>query len=145
MNWKASAETDLRTYNIRRQSLDNIQERITALKATQDGLRAAAADSEPVKGGTSKYEDKLINCIVEIERLKINYAAANRIVKLIEKGLAGLSSEEREVIDCFYINREYRHIDSLREKLHLEKSQIYKLKDTALYKFTVSCYGIIDL
>ena len=145
MNWKAAAESDLKTYNLRCQSLDSIQEKITALKATQDGLRAAAADSEPVKGGQSKYEDKLINCIVEIERLKINYAAASKLVNLIEKGLAGLSSEEREVIDCFYINREYRHIDSLREKLHLEKSQIYKLKDTALYKFTVSCYGIIDL
>ena len=145
MNWKASAESDLRLYNLRRQSLDNIQERITALKATQDGLRAAAADSEPVKGGQSKYEDKLINSIVEIERLKINYAAASKLVNLTEKGLAGLSEEEREIIDCFYINREYRHIDSLREKLHLEKSQIYKLKDTALYKFTVFCYGIIDL
>lgn len=145
MNWKASAETDLRTYNFRRQSLDNIQERITALKTTQDGLRAAAADSEPVKGGTSKREDKLINCIVEIERLKINYAAANRIVKLIEKGLAGLSEEEREVVDAFYISGVDRCVDVLRERLGYEKSQIYRLRERALYKFTVSCYGIIDL
>lgn len=145
MNWKASAESDLRTYNYRRQSLESIQERITALKATQDGLRAAASDSEPVKGGTSRHEDKLINCIVEIERLKINYAAANRLVKLTEKGLLGLSEEEMEVLDAFYITGSERCVDVLRERLGYEKSQIYRIRERALYKFTVSCYGIIDL
>ena len=145
MNWKTSAESDLRTYNIRRQSLDNIQERITALKATQDGLRAVAADSEPIKGGTSKYEDKLINSIVEIERLKLNYVAANRLVKLIEKGMEGLSEEEREVVDAFYITATERCVDVLRERLGYEKSQIYRIREKALYKFTLSCYGIIDL
>ncbi len=145
MDWKKAAEADLRSYEDRLKALENIKTRIAAQKLNLEGLRAAAADKEPVKGGTSRHDDKMINSIVEIERLKRNYGVTSRLVQLIEKGLSGLSSEERDVLDCFYINREYRHIDTLRDKLHLEKSQIYKLKDMALYKFTISCYGILDL
>lgn len=145
MDWKKAAEADLRSYEDRLKALENIKTRIAAQKLNLEGLKAAAADKEPVKGGTSRHDDRMINSIVEIERLKRNYGVTSRLVQFIEKGLSGLNSEERDVLDCFYINREYRHIDTLRDKLHLEKSQIYKLKDLALYKFTISCYGIIDL
>ena len=145
MDWKKAAEADLRSYEARLQALENIKTRIAAQKLNLEGFKTAAADKEPIKGGTSRHDDRMINCIVEIERLKRNYSVTSRLVQLIEKGLSGLSSEERDVLDCFYINREYRHIDTLRDKLHLEKSQIYKLKDLALYKFTISCYGIVDL
>ena len=145
MDWKKAAEADLRSYEDRLKALENIKTRIAAQKLNLEGLRAATADMEPIKGGTSRHDDRMISSIVEIERLKRNYSVTKGLVQLIEKGLSGLNSEERDVLDCFYINREYRHIDTLKEKLHLEKSQIYKLKDIALYKFTISCYGILDL
>lgn len=145
MDWKKAAEADLRSYEARLQALENIKTRIAAQKINLEGLRAAAADKEPVKGGTSRHDDRMINCIVEIERLKRNYSVTSRLVQLIEKGLSGLSSEERDVLDCFYINQKHRSIETLKEKLGYEKSQIYRIKDRALYKFTISCYGIVDL
>lgn len=145
MDWKKAAEADLRSYEARLQALENIKTRIAAQKLNLEGFKTAAADKEPVKGGTSRHDDRMINCIVEIERLKRNYSVTSRLVQLIEKGLSGLSSEERDVLDCFYINQQHRSIETLKEKLGYEKSQIYRIKDRALYVFTISCYGIIDL
>ena len=145
MDWKKSAESDLRSYLARLDALENIKNRIAALRISQVGLKSAATDKEPVKGGTSRHDDKLINNVVEIERLKRDYAVTDRLVKFIEKGLAGLSAEERDVLDCFYINQTHRDLEALKEKLGYEKSQIYRIKDRALYIFTITCYGIIDL
>lgn len=145
MDWKKAAEADLRSYEARLQALENIKTRIAAQKLNLEGFKTAAADKEPVKGGTSRHDDRMINCIVEIERLKRNYSVTSRLVQLIEKGLSGLSSEERDVLDCFYINQQHRSLETLKEKLGYEKSQIYRIKDRALYVFTISCYGLIDL
>ena len=145
MDWKKAAEQDLRSYEARVQALESIKTRIAAQKINLEGLKGIASDKEPVKGGTSKHDDRMISSIVEIERLKRNYSVTNSLVHFIEKGLAALTEEERDVLDCFYINSQNRSIESLKQKLGYEKSQIYRIKDRALYVFTISCYGIIDL
>ena len=144
MDWKKAAEDDLKLYNLRVMSLENISERIATLKASKQGIKACVTDKSPVKGGQSKYEEMLINCIVEIERLSINYEVTKRLIRLTEKGLSVLDSDAREVLESFYISGSERCLEVLRERLGYEKSQIYRIKDRALQKFTIACFGITE-
>jgi len=144
MNWQKSAMEDLRKYNAQKESLDNARERIGALKYRFESVRCSSSDSTPVQGGASRIEDKMLDNIVERQRLTYTYHATKKLVALVERGLSGLDERERKVLDAFYINREYGHVENLYEELHVEKSRVYQIKNDALYKFTISSYGLID-
>lgn len=144
MKWTECAITDLKKYRAMNESLTNIPEKIQILKIRFESVKSGSSDSTPVQGGGSRAEDALLDNIVERERLKLLYHADRRLVRLIERGLAKLSEEERLVIDLFYIDRPRNHLDELTKRLGCEQAQIYRIKNTALYKFTVTMYGITE-
>lgn len=145
MNWKKEAENDLRCYTKRKAALNNLRDQILTLRLEQESIKACTADSEPVKGGSSKTEDRWIDNIVKTKRLSLAYSATQRIVALIEKGLDGLTEEQKDFLTQFYIDRQDGYVERLMEKYHIERTKVYNDKDSALYQFTISMYGIIDL
>ena len=144
MNWKKEAENDLRNYERRLQSLQNTAEKIRALREQMLSIRGGISDSAPVQGGSSSAQDRMIDCIAEIERLGHTRAATARLVRLVERGLDSLSEQDRRVLELFYIHRSPGHVERLMDELHLEQAQVYRVKDAALYRFTAAVYGIID-
>lgn len=144
MKWTDCAISDLKKYRAMNESLTNIPERIRMLEIRFKSVKSGSSDSTPVQGGGSRSEDAMLDNIVERERLKLVYHADRRLVRLIERGLSKLSEEERLVIDLFYIDRPRDHLDELTKRLGYEKTQIYRIKDAALYKFTVTMYGITE-
>ena len=81
----------------------------------------------------------------ERERLGFSLKVVEALIELTEKGLVALDQKERRVLDGFYINPIDNHVVKLCEELNIEKSSLYRLKDTALKKFTRSEYGIVEL
>jgi hypothetical protein len=144
MKWSDCAIQDLRKYKYLKASLENIPERMEALRCRLVSIKGAATDKVPVKGVSSRYEDNLIDIIVEKERLKYLYRANKTLLGLIERGLASLDKTERLVLDRFYIDRPKGHVEKLMEELNYEKSRVYEIKDQALYKFTIAMYGIVE-
>ncbi|MBS6272606.1 MAG: hypothetical protein KH543_13765, partial [Clostridiaceae bacterium] len=144
LNWKKEAENDLRCYMKRKASLNNLRDQILTLRLEQESIKACTADSEPVKGGGSKTEDRWIDNIVKTKRLSLAYSATRRIVALIEKGLDGITEVQKDFLTEFYIDRHDGHVERLMEKYHIETSQVYRIKDEALYYFTVTMYGIME-
>ena len=144
MNWKKEAENDLRSYMRRKDSLQNIQDKIASLDDRMQSIRGGMSDATPVQGGESRTQGNLINCIAEKERLGHTRAAVARLVKLVERGLAGLTDQERRVLELFYIQRQDGYIERLMDELHVERAHVYRIKDAALYKFTVALYGITE-
>ena len=146
MNWQKISIERLKDYENRRNALDLIPEQIEALESNFTSIRAARTDGIPVKdGGGNKREDALINNIVMRQELERNLRIAEAETKITEKGLAVLNEIERTVLDKFYINKSRRHIEELCERLNYEKSRVYDIKDSALRKFTLACYGIVEL
>lgn len=145
MNWKKTAIDDLESYYSREAALGSLRERVQALNESMDGIKAVSTDKVPVKGGASHMEDSLINNIVERERLKLNYSTVNRLVETTRRGLDTLTDEERRILDGFYMRRTSSYIDDLCEQTGLERAQVYRLKDKALYKYTVATYGVAEL
>lgn len=144
MNWQKEAVNDLKAYEARKLSIDNMKKRIRELEQRAIKLGSLSSDV-PVKGGASKSEDALINNIAERDRLNQNIDAVQCLLDIIDNGLSVLNDEERMVLNEFYINRSSQHIEKLCDELHCEKSRVYSIKDKALYKFTIAMYGVIDL
>ena len=78
MNWKKEAENDLRSYMRRKDSLQNIQDKIASLDDRMQSIRGGMSDATPVQGGESRAQENLINCIAEKERLVHTRAAVAR-------------------------------------------------------------------
>lgn len=142
MRWSDCAVQDLKKYAGIKASLDNIAERVEMLEMRFTSIKGQQTDRTPVQGGGSRWEDFLLDNIVERERLTLLHTVDTKLVALIDKGLASLNQTERKVLDRFFIHRQRDHVGSLAKELHLEQSQIYRIKDQALYKLTINMYGI---
>ena len=53
-----------------------------------------------------------------------------------------LSDREMTVIHHFYIERTWDYIEILNEKLGVERSQIYRIKDKAMTKLCRGYFGV---
>lgn len=144
MNWKKEAANDLRTYLQRKQSCENIRERIKILDEQFVSLKGVSTDT-PVKGGMSRQEEKMLDNISERERLEFSLKIAESLIELTEKGLATLDKNERAVLEGFYFEKMDNRIERLCERFSVEKSTLYRMKDSALEKFTRSEYGVVEL
>ena len=145
MDWKKCMIEDLRKYESMKLSLQSIKKRIAALEEQTSSLKGARIGGEPVKGGTSYYEDRLISNIAERERLGFNFEAVEKLVGCMDAALAVLSPKERRVLELFYIQCRKGHVEQVMEELHVERSEAYRMKDAALKKLTFAMYGILDL
>lgn len=145
MDWKREAEHELKQYAGRCRALKNIKLRHQALKEEMTTLKGVSTDRIPVRGGASRMEDALVNNIVERQRLELTYKFTHKLVDLTKQGLDALEPQERDLLRRFYVDESKYTADQLCEELHLERSRVYKLKDQALYKFTINMYGIEKL
>ena len=146
MNWQKVSIERLRDYETRKQAIENIPEQIETLELSFTAIRSATSDATAVRGGGGNTrEDALINNIVMRDELKRNLEIVKREIRITEKGLEGLTAEQRNILDKFFIKRMRGHVEELSEELHIEKSRVYSLKDEALKKFTIACYGVVEI
>ena len=144
MNWRKKAANDLRTYPERKAAIENIRERIEILEEQFTSLKGISTDT-PVMGGMSRQEEKMLDNISEREKLSSSLKIAENLVKLTEKGLDVLEKRERQVLEGFYFERSENNVERLCRELNVEKSTLYRIKDSALVKFTRASYGVVEL
>lgn len=142
MNWKEEAKKELRMYDALQASVENVAERIAWIESQKTSLRSSASGTAPVQGGGNKYEDRLLDMIVQEERLRLTLEADKLRLALIERGLAVLSETERTVALTFAAHRSGRAVEILAEQLCREQAQIYRIWNDALYRYTIAEYGI---
>ena len=143
-DWKYNAIQDLREYRPLQESLTNIPQEIAAIDLDMQMVKGVSFDKIPVEGGASRHEDRLISGIDRKQRLSENLNVAKMRVERIERGLRVLSDTEQLILRRFYIQREGRYVERLCEELGYEERNIYKIKDSALKKFALSMFGIVD-
>lgn len=76
-----------------------------------------------------------------LKRVENAIAADSMIIQDVESCMELLSERERCVLWHFYVQRTDDYIEILNEKLCVERSQIYRLKDKALQKFAMLSLG----
>ena len=138
MDWKKQAVEDLKSHEFRRKGLDNIRRIVAANQHTRKGFQETGTNTP------QNWSDRQLDLVCEEGRLQLMYAAADGLVRAVDDALSTLTADERKVLDAFYIHRSQGHVPSLMKELGYEQRQIYKIKDRALYHFTVAMYGFSD-
>lgn len=141
MIWKYEAVEKLKQYDAKKQSLNNIPLEIEQAELDMASIRSASADSTHVVGGGNGRESALLSHIVRKNELLRSLERAQKWVAAVDAGLAVLSEEDRLILDRFYIYPEKGAADRLAGDLHIDVKTVYKRKDDALRRFTISLYG----
>lgn len=136
MDWKACAVEDLKQYNYIKVGIANSKDRLRAIEALTEHGKLFP------NGRTHSPDSRLIDAIVESERLRKNIHISKSLTDMIERGLESLSEEERYVLREFYIKEADVNMLKLKEKLGYETRSVYRLRDRALAKFTLAMYGV---
>lgn len=144
MNWVREAESKLRDYSAKEQSLESVTERITQLNLEMSCVRSATTDGTAVHGGGNGREDALLNNIAERDELERANLSTAEWLEWVNGALIALSDTDKNLLDKFYINRRKGHVERLCEEMHLEKAQVYRRKEAALRKFTLLLYGATE-
>lgn len=145
MNWATVSIQRLKDYEIRRQAVENITEQIQLLEERFKAIRSATTDGTPTPTNTNRREEMLAYNITTREELSYNLSFAKREIALTEKGLAACTEKEKKILNRFFINRTRNHIQQLCDELFVSKTELYRMKDEALRKFTIAMYGIVDI
>lgn len=142
MNWRNEAKNDLRELRALEVFVNTYSVQIEELDAQLTAVRGANLSRDPVSGGGgTKLEDKWLDVIAKKERLSWHYEAKHRKLMRIKKSLNLLSDEEKMVLEVFYVDTVSNHIESLKRRLNVEKSTIYRIHDDGLKLFTIGMYG----
>ena len=145
MNYKDWLIPELKALNSWRASLIHVPDQIAELRQSFVTLRPAALDGTPVVEGGNRREDAMIANIAERERLDEGLRLTQSRVRRLERALDALSSQERHVLEYFYIERRKNCVELLMFELGYEKSQIYRLKDDALLHLARVRYGLVEM
>lgn len=142
MNWKEEATDKLKKYDAMRLSVQNLPEELQRLEQAACAIRSARLDGTPVKGGTNRREDMLLNNMVHREELSQALTQARLWVSTTDRALGALTPEEKLILRRLYIYPERNAVERLCGELDLEQSSIYRKRDQALHRFTMALYGI---
>lgn len=145
MDWKREASDKLRCYEARKMSIESTTEEIRQLELSIGSIRSTIKDNTPVDGGGGAKDTILLNNITRRKELLKTRRIASGMVEQVEKALSLLDDKERHVLDRFYMNPAKGNVDRLCDELHLEKTQVYDIKNQALRTFTIAMYGLTEL
>lgn len=142
MNWKEEATEKLRKYDTMHLAVKNLPEEMRRLDQAACAIRSARTDATPVKGGTNRREDMLLNNIVCREELRCALEQAKLWVSTTDRALSALTPDEKLILYRLYMYPERNALERLCTELGVEQSSIYRKRDQALLRFTTALYGI---
>lgn len=141
MNWKNEAIEKLENHNALCRSVKNISDEIRRLEIEAQSLRSPALSVVGSGGGGRKSEDRLLNNIAAREELALALEQAKLQVQITTRALTALDTEDRRLLEAIYVNGGWGSISDLAAQLEIERSSIYRRRDEALRKFTLTMYG----
>ena len=143
MNWKTEAIDRLRRYDSMKAAAVNMTEELKELSESIASIKSAMTDRVAVKKST-EFNEKLLNDLAKKEEMAVALRSAKSWLKVTERALKVLKPEEKLVLYRMYISRERGALDRLCEELECEISTVYRRRDEALKRFTMSLYGYTE-
>ena len=119
MDWKKEAVADLGCHEQRKAALLSLGEEIRELRARAYGTGSARPRASAVRAGGRPAEERLIAMIDELDRKEENYRLTRRRVEAVERGLACVSPQQRQILEQFYVRRTAAHAQDLAQLLHV--------------------------
>lgn len=123
--------------------LDSATRRIAELDAQVGLVRASRTDKIVVKGGGGAGDAQIIENLAEREELRWKLMVTRSKIKWVERGLNKMGTQERRILQLFYISPSRDKVQRIMDELHIEKSQVYRLKDDALQHLARVLTGLL--
>ena len=124
MNWKEEATEKLRKYDAMRLAIKNLPEELRRVEQAACAIRSARVDGTPVKGGSNRREDMLLNNLVYREELSSALSQAKLWVSTADRALGALSPEEKLILHRMYIYPERNALERLCRELGTGSNRI---------------------
>ncbi|MBO4452536.1 MAG: hypothetical protein J5793_01240, partial [Clostridia bacterium] len=101
--------------------------------------------SEPEGEPEQMRRKGLMDTLAGIEDCRLRKSVVERELMMIEKGMSGLNPYQKELLECFFIDRQAGAADDFMDKYFKERSSVYRDRSRALDAFTRSVYGVLSL
>lgn len=107
--------------------------------------KTAAINAGESDGEDKVYRERLLGILADIDDCRLRRSVVERELLKIEKGFAGLSDYQRDLLEEFFVERKMGAADDLMERWYKERSSLYRDRNRALEEFTRSIYGVLQL
>jgi hypothetical protein len=142
MNWKIEAVEKLRRYDAMCRARENLPLELRRLEQEYTAIGAGMTDRIGTgSGNVRSREDWMLNNVMARQQLTWSLDQARSWTDLVERALSALSSNEQLILRRLYILPQSGALDQLCEELGMERSSVYRHRDKALSKYTLSLYG----
>lgn len=133
---EAATKKILRGWNDRNFAADHNAEKIAVIRARLTKTTQSTG-SAPVKGGGSSKEDQLVNGLYSIEKLEEEMNEAAETNAELLTCWERLTQEERFVLAAMFVdNEDHQGIETVKQSLHVEKSEAYARVNNALKRLS---------
>lgn len=116
------------------------------LKADAESCTSPGFSPTPTaKYGYDNCQDRLIAILAKADECDMRKRTVLRELKMIEIGMSVLNVYQRELLECFFIDRKRGAADDLCEKFYKERSCVYRDRQKAVDAFTLAVFGVLEL
>lgn len=123
----------LKRYKLIKLRRNIICDKLTALENLITSARGVSCSATPSRGGSSKYEDKLVDYITQKDFCKVKLAKYNTEISAIDSALRELPKPELTALKYFFLDDDTRdRAGMLCDELGFERSHIYRIREKAL-------------
>lgn len=110
-----------------------IREKLIALENLITSARGVTCDASPNRGGSSKFEDKLVDYITRKDYYRVKLAKYTEELAGIEGAFTELTKQERTALKIFFLDDgAHDRVNTLCEVLGFERSHVYRIREKAL-------------
>lgn len=119
-----------------------LREKLVALENLITSARGVTCNATPNRGGSTKFEDKLVEYIMRKDRTKVKLASYAEELAGIESAISELTEQERTALKIFFLDDSAKNrVDTLSEILGYERSHIYRIREKALNRLAGIYYA----
>lgn len=140
MNWKQQAIDRLKQMPYMERSLECIPTELHRLEQEASTLGSASLSLSRTANHRSR-ENRFLNNCMQRQHLRQQLEDARLWLKSTRKALDGLTQEQRQLLQYFYVRPVNDPVDRLCRELGLERSSVYRHRDKALQTFATCLYG----
>ena len=127
-----------------RLALVNLPREIDRLEAEYTGIGSQRFTGRVTAREQRSREERMLDNIVKRQELRWSLDQTKLWMQTVNEALDSLGPEEQNVLRQLYICPKTGGLERLCETMCLEKSSIYRKRDSALRKFTLAMYGAME-
>ncbi|MCL2563589.1 MAG: hypothetical protein FWE08_06100 [Oscillospiraceae bacterium] len=144
MDWKRESIEKLKGYEARRQAVKSVEAELAMLEDDFVSLQSTATDGIRVTGSGGDKESARLSNIARRGELARVLKQTKLQVTMVECALVMLSDDARRVLELFFIKPCEGYVEKLCGELNISKTEVYRIKDRGLYRFTLALYGATE-